>query len=269
MAPLLAQVAPTTGNAAPRWTAADDTSVKAKEHLEQSYRAEDPEKDPLTYTIEGLPMGAKAEERDGAVVVDWTPGDGDVGTYELTLKVADSHGLTAEKKVKLTVEEDVNNFVMPGVEYALYVPKDEPPPGEGKIGIFQGVRVEFCIWCYVHRSDKRGPAIGKTYVAFDLLGSSEKTSSALFNAVVGFNLSLEKNPSRRFLIPFFGSELGIWYQKVTETLGMATPYAGLHLWSSGNLDITLKGGALLPFSSHRLDQLIGLRAGLGFNLAFW
>jgi len=28
----------------------------------------------------------------------------------------------AVKKVKLTVEEEVNNFVMPGVEYALYVP---------------------------------------------------------------------------------------------------------------------------------------------------
>src|SRR5438067_1637813 len=115
MAPLLAQVVPDNG--APRWTAAEDTAVKAKEHLEQSFRAEDPEKEPLTYTIEGLPMGAKAEEREGAVVVDWTPGENDVGSYELTLKAADSHGLMAVKKIKLTVEEEVNNFVMPGVEY--------------------------------------------------------------------------------------------------------------------------------------------------------
>lgn len=275
MAPLLAQVAPTAGNGAPRWTAAEDTSVKAKEHLEQSYRAEDPEAEPLTYTIEGLPMGAKADVRDGSVIVDWTPGDNDVGTYELTLKAADPHGALVEKKVKLTVEEDVNNFVMPGIEYALFVPSDKPPdsamtgPGSGKIGIFQGARVEFCVWCYVHRSDKRGPAIGKTYIAFDLMASTEASSSALFNAVLGFNLSFEKNPARRFLIPFFGAETGIWYQKVTETLGMATPYAGAHLWSSGNFDVTLKAGVLIPFSSYRLEQIVGLRAGLGFNLAFW
>ena len=265
------QVAPLIDNRAPRWTAAEDTAVKAKEHLEQSYRADDPEKEPLTYTIEGLPMGAKAEEREGAIVVDWTPGDGDVGTYELTLKAADTHGLMAVKKVKLTVEEEVNNFVMPGLEYALYVPNDvEPMTGErGKLGVFQGVSIQFCIWCYVHRTDKRGPAIGKTYINFDLLASSEKTSSALFNATVGFNLSWEKNPSRRWLIPFFGSELGIWYQKATETLGIVIPYAGVHLWSSGNFNVSLRGGVLVPFSSYRLEQLWGLRAGLGFNLAFW
>lgn len=271
MAPLvLGQVTP-VGNGAPRWTAAEDASTKAKEHLEQSYRAEDPEAEPLTYTIEGLPMGAKADVRDGSVIVDWTPNEGDVGSYELTLKAADPHGAMTEKKVKLTVEEDVNNFVMPGIEYALFVPNDEPPDAmkPDKIGIFQGARVEFCVWCYVHRSDKRGPAIGKTYIAFDLMASSEKTSSALFNAVVGFNLSFEKNPSRRFLLPFFGAEVGIWYQKATETLGMATPQLGIHLWSSGNFGVTMKAGTLLPFSSYRLGQIVGLRAGLGFNLAFW
>src|SRR5262249_35169391 len=117
--------------------------------------------------------------------------------------------------------------------------------------------------------DKRGPAIGKIYLAFDLMASSEKSSSALFNATVGFNLSFEKNPARRFLLPFFGSEIGIWYQKATETLGMAQPYLGVHLWSMGNFDVSVRGGMLLPFSSYRLGQLVGLRAGLGFNLAFW
>jgi hypothetical protein len=264
------QVAPVTDNGAPRWTAAEDTAVKAKEHLEQSYRAEDPEKEPLTYTIEGLPMGAKAEEREGAVVVDWTPGDGDVGTYELTLKAADSHGLMAVKRVKLTVEEEVNNFVMPGVEYALYVPNDSPPMAGGpKLGVFQGASIQFCVWCYVHRTDKRGPSHGRVYINFDLLAPMVQNSSALFNATVGFNLSWERNPSRRWLIPFFGSELGIWYQKATETLGIAIPYVGWYLWSTGNFSITARAGVVLPFSSYRLEQLVGLRAGLGVNLAFW
>jgi hypothetical protein len=268
MAPLLAQVAP-AGNEAPRWTAAEDTAVKAKEHLEQSFRAEDPEKEPLTYTIEGLPMGAKAEEKEGAVVVEWTPGEGDVGSYELTLKAADSHGLMAVKKIKLTVEEEVNNFVMPGASYELYIPSDESPTmGGPKIGVFNGARIEFCVWCFTHRTAKRGPSDGKLYFAFDLMASSLASSSALFNAVTGFNLSFD-NASRHWLIPFYGGDIGIWYQKATETLGIAVPYLGMHIFSNGNLDVSLRSGVLLPFTSQRFGQLVGLRAGLGVSLAFW
>jgi len=263
-------------NAGPRWTVAEDVSVKAKEHVDQLYRAEDPENDPITYTIEGLPPGAKAEaghtpDASGAaagISIDWTPTDSDVGTYELLLKATDGHQ-TVEKRVKITVEEEINSFVMPGLEYALYVPNDSDLAGQPKLGVFQGVTAQFCIWCYVHRTDKRGPSHGKIYLDFDLLASTEKTSSALFMATAGFDLSFEKNPSRRWLIPFFGAEMGIFYQKQTETLGMAFPFGGAHVWSSGNFQVNLRAGYLLPFSSGRFDQVRGLRAALGINLAFW
>jgi Putative Ig domain len=275
LAPKSASAQIETESGAPKWTVAEDTSVKVKEHLEQTFRAEDPEGDPLTYTIEGLPVGATAEannisastsQPNVGITISWTPGDADVGTYELTLKASDGRH-TAERQVKLVVEEEINSFVMPGVEYALYVPNDDHPPE--KLGIFQGVTVEFCVWCYIHRTDKRGPSHGKIYISFDLLASTEKTSSALFMANVGFDLSLEKNPARRFLIPFFGGEMGIYYQKQTETLGMTLPFAGLHLWASANFQLNLRAGYLLPFTSGRFDQTRGLRANLGFNVAFW
>lgn len=263
----LAQVAPDNG--APRWSVAEDANVRAKEHLEQTYRAEDPEGEPITYTIEGLPMGAKAEAsmQSAGITVDWTPTESDVGTYEIVLKANDGHQ-TVEKRVKITVEEQIDSFVMPGIEYALYVPSDDLP-GAANLGVFQGVTAQFCIWCFIHRTDKRGPSHGKIYVDFDLLAPVTTNASALFMSTIGFSLSLEKNPSRRWLVPFFGAEMGIFYQKQTETLAMAFPFAGAYLFSSANFSLTARVGTLLPFSSERFNQVFGLRAGLGVNVAFW
>lgn len=265
MSAVLAQVAPAP-NRPPRWTQASDSSHPVGEHLEQSYRAEDPERDPLTYTIEGLPMGAKAEEREGSIALEWTPGDGDVGTYPITLRATDARGGTAVRVVKLTIEESVDHAVMPGVEYALYAPADALP---AKLGVFMGPSVRFCAYCYVHRTEKRGPSHGQIYLDFDLLAPLRDGSSALFVASVGFDLSFERFPARRFLIPYFGCETGLFYQKQTETLGMVLPFAGVHLWAGSNLAVGLRAGALVPFSSGRFEQVLGLRAGLGATVAFW
>lgn len=251
-------------NRAPRWIdVGAEVTVRAKEHLEHSFRAEDPEHDPLTYRISGLPMGARAEERDGAIVVDWTPEDGEVGTWEIELDVSDGRQ-SASRRVRLVVEEETNSFVMPGVEYLLYVPNNT-----AGYGVFQGVSAQFDIWNFVHRNEKRGPSHGRIYFTLDLGASTEKAASALFVAAAGFSLSIEKNPSRRFLIPYFGAEMGIYFQKQAETLAVATPILGVYLWSGANVQLVLHAGYLLPFSSGKFDDVRGLSAGLGAHVALW
>jgi hypothetical protein len=197
------------------------------------------------------------------VVVEWTPADGEVGTYELDLEVSDGRQ-TASRKVRLVVEEEINSFVMPGVGYVLYVPNNTDA-----LGTFHGVSAQFNIWSFIHRNEKRGPSHGRMYIAFDLAASTKTNASALFEAAAGFTLSVEKNPSRRWLIPFFGMELGIFFQKQTETLAIATPILGAYLWSGPNLQLVLNAGYLLPFSSGKFDDVRGFTAGLGAHVALW
>ena len=257
-------VATGADNGGPRWIDADpEVTVRAKERLEQQFRAEDPEHDPLTYKISGLPMGARAEERDGAIVVEWTPEEGEVGNYDLTLEVSDGRQ-SATRRVRLVVEEQIDSFVMPGLEYVLYVPN-----ATGTLGVFQGVTAQFDVWSFIHRNEKRGPSHGRIYVAFALAASTEKASSALFESTLGFALSIEKNPSRRWLIPYFGAEVGIYFQKQTETLAVATPMLGAYLYSGPNLQLVAHAGYLLPFSSGKFDDVRGLAAGLGAHVALW
>lgn len=252
-------------NHAPDW---DPTTPKEATGSETSpihftVRATDADNDPLTYSLTGLPAGAKAEAAEGSVQVSWTPTASDLGVYDVKATVTDGK-TTVTRVIKIIVEEEHETFFMPGVGYALWVPGDV-----GTYGVFNGFSVEFLGVRWVHQNDKRGPSHGRLYVDFDVMFSTHSAIDPVFMPLLGFDLSLEKNPGRRFLIPFFGLEGGALFQKQITTLGLMEPFAGVHVYSARNVEIGLRAGYMLPFTSEQFGQVAGFRARATFDVSFW
>ena len=252
-------------NHAPVWdpSTPKDASGSETSPIHFTVRATDADNDPLTYKLTGLPAGAKAEAGEGSVQVSWTPASGELGSYTVTATVTDGKAIVT-REIKMTAEEEHESFFMPGIGYSFWL------PGDGSTyGVFDGFTVEFLAVRWVHQNEKRGPSHGRLYVDFDVLFSSRANVDPAFLPLLGFDMSFERNPGRRFLIPYFGVEGGALFQKETTTLGFMTPFAGVHFYSARNVELGLKAGYLLPFSSEQFIQVAGVRARLAFDLSFW
>jgi len=83
----------------------------------------------------------------------------------------------------------------------------------------------------------------------------------------GLSLSIERNPKRRWLLPYYGVEVG---GVMREELGheyQITPHLGVHLVATRNIHVNLKAGYMMVPT--KLEQLGGWRFGLGGNFTLW
>ena len=102
------------------------------------------------------------------------------------------------------------------------------------------------------------------------LGLLSSTANAVHKAVLmnlGFDLSIERNPTRRALIPFYGLETGFMVQTDFGRPGFFTPLLGIHVWSDRNLFVNLSGGYVFP--TQRVDELRGYLGRLSINFSAW
>ena len=252
-------------NHPPEWSEDDDEdhTTKPRSRMEVNVRATDADRDPITYKLSGLPVGARAEPSEGGVIIRWTPKEEDIGTYDVVAEASDGKS-SVERTIRLVVEEQVESFFMPGVGYEFWLPN-----GSEKIGAYNGFRIEFIGASYIHRNPKPGPSHGRFYFHFDVLFSGKTGGSSAFLPTAGFDFSLEKNPPRRFLIPFFGLEGGALFNAATGTLGFMMPFVGVHFWSSGNVQLGVHGGYFLPFTSEQFETVRGVRGSLTADFSFW
>ncbi len=256
-------------NHAPEWDGSTpkEATGSAEHSIHFTVRANDADNDPVTYSLSGLPKDAKAVAAEGAIDVTWTPTEDDVGVYRVMATATDGKSKT-ERTIKIIVEDEHESFFMPGIGASLWV-----PGSTALYGAFVGFSIEFLGVRWVHLNDKRGPSHGRIYLDFDVLFSTASTTlnpvDPAFMPVIGFDLSLERNPARRFLIPYFGLDGGALFQKEITTLGFMTAWAGVHFYSTHNVEIGLKAGYMLPFTSEQFAQVAGFRSRLTADVSFW
>lgn len=254
-----------SGAHAPVWDDNTQTeyTTSTKEKLTITLRATDDDADPLTYNVSGLPLKAKAEPGEGSVLVTWQPDESDVGVYNVTATVTDgTHKVPRE--IKIIVEDEHESFFMPGVGYSMYAPN-----APSKMGVFMGARIEILPAAWIHLNEKRGPSHGRVYLSFDILTSLKSDRHDAFLPAMGFDLSLERNPARRWMIPFFGMEGGAYFNLDTGTLAFLEPLGGIHLFASQNVYLNLVGGYFLPLSSENFDDSRGVRGRFTFDFSLW
>lgn len=273
-APILFLAAPASAaeqvNQPPKWSYDyDDTQrVKAGELLTVRLDASDPNDDPLTFQCRNLPPKARARV-DGKTSIEilWKTQKSDHGTWDVECEVSDGKATTT-KYVHISIDDDWQSYFMPGASFSMLQPVDRVA-----WGTFSGVSTEILLASWIHRNENRGPSHGRVYADMDILKSSRSGTASAFDLAMGFDLSLERNPSRKFLLPYFGLKTGAFMQKNLEegrsTVWHLTPLAGAYLWADQNLFITASAGYMLPVSAARFEDLRGLRANVGLNFSLW
>jgi hypothetical protein len=194
-------------------------------------------------------------------VVCWTPREGQVGRHIFQVSVSDGQA-SASHEVEVVIEDEWNTSFLPGLYYSVWRPR-----ARNEIGTFQGVGMELVPYAWIHRNANRGPSHGRITLRADLLDSSRDGVGLALIYSMGLDLSIERNPYRRWLIPFFGVDFGGISQSKVGHLFQSSPHLGLYLWTTRNVFVTVSGAyQLVP--SH-LDTLGGWRASAGLNLTLW
>jgi hypothetical protein len=227
----------------------------------------DADGDVLVYSADNLPNGAVLDPDRG--VITFRPTSQQVGTHVIHIKASDGSLTTASELVLNVEREDKSNssdnwesFFQPGLGYSAYHPR-----AHGRWGTFHGATLELLLGSWIHHNDNRGPSHGRIYVQVELLNSTKADVPILFTYAAGFSLSLERNPSRRWLLPMFGLDAGGMSHDEMGSHFQVVPFAGLHAYSSPNLFVNLRGGyRLVP---DELERLGGWHASATVNVSVW
>jgi hypothetical protein len=174
-----------------------------------------------------------------------------------------SHLHDRERDAAPTLEDDTcmerDIFLMPGAQTVYFVPN-------AKLGPFYGAGVQLAPLQRSHNNDHFGPSQVTTIAQVSLLRSPRvEGTMALFE--VGATASLERNSSRRWLIPYFGTTFGGLTQQDLGTSAYAYALGGAHLYWHHNLMIDAEGGYHFPFQD--IDRARGPRAQLSMRFSMW
>jgi len=156
--------------------------------------------------------------------------------------------------------EEWMNGIKPGARYSFHQPM------QSDLGAFHGVAIEGLLIDWAAPGDSVGSGYGRVYFAMDLLYST-RGRGMLESYSGGLALSLERNPMRNFLIPFWAIEIGGLTQKLTGAEFALQPFLGFTILAYRRLTLDLAAGYLLPAGHFR--ELHGLRARAGLTVSFW
>ena len=159
-------------------------------------------------------------------------------------------------------DDEWDSYFLPGVEYHTYF-----PTAKDTFGYYSGISIEYCIYSWIYQNEEPGPSHGRIYAKVNVLNSSKKNVGGILSYTMGLDLSLERNPKRKFMIPCFGLEVGGLNQKDIGNMFQITPTFGVHLYSARNLFINLIGGYVYPVK--HFEELRGYIAQVGFNFSLW
>lgn len=257
------------GQRAPEWPEGAVRTVRARagERMHVELRALDPSDGPVAYAAAGTPATATFTAHsgpDGSASLEWSPSPSDVGVHEVQVTARGAGG-DAVQTVRAVVEEDWAGYLVPGAQAAAFFPN-----AADRWGSFYGGSIQFLVVGWIHKNEQPGPSHGRLHLDFDVLKSTRSEVSTALYVSGGIDLTLERNPSRRWLLPFTGIDAGLMFQRqAATTLVYVTAAAGLHLWAEPSRFVTVSAGYLLPLDDRWFDELRGVRVKLGANLAFW
>lgn len=193
-----------------------------------------------TYRLNGLPRSATAKAEADSIAVHWLPKDDDVGTVALSI-VVQQGGEAEDRVVRIVVDERGHQIFVPGAVASLFVPNDLQ-----NLGAFAGGGLELVFFSYAEQGSLWIPSHGRFYLDAVVLGSTHGGVDPMFSASLGFDLTLERSPGRRYLLPFAGVQTGIAYQKQAGSFGWAMPLVGLYPWASHTFRCAFQAGYMLP-----------------------
>lgn len=214
-----------------------------------------------TYRLDGLPMNAVATPEPGGIVVKWVPRDADVGSYDVVVNVSSREGQEG-RGVHVVVDERGHQLFVPGAIASLFVPNDLQ-----NLGAFVGGGLELVLYSFADQGSLFVPSHGRFYLDALALPSTHGAVDPLFSVSLGFDLTLERSPGRRYMLPFVGAQAGVAYQSQVGPFGWGMPLVGLYPWASHAVRVAVEGGYLLPTTAAQNVRGVVVMATL--DLAPW
>ena len=160
-------------------------------------------------------------------------------------------------------DSEWDDYFMPGVGYKVYMPKNH-----AKLGVYHGLMTEFVVYARAKGSgsSRSGPARIKTYGNLSIMQSDNSEAKDIFYSNLGLNLSFEGKTDRKYMIPFFGLEIGGLFQRNFSTFQF-TPVAGIQVLSTKSLLWNIQGG--YQYTNKRFDEYSGFMMGSTLNVLLW
>ena len=112
-----------------------------------------------------------------------------------------------------------------------------------------------------------GPSQGKLRLDVAALGSTKMDVGTMAMYRGGAQVSLERNASRRWLIPYFDADLGGLWTRATGSRGFVDGGFGLYVFHRRGTIVDLELDGLLPFTDP--SKLGGVRSQLAVSFALW
>lgn len=158
--------------------------------------------------------------------------------------------------------ESWDSWFMPGGGYRTYFQKGQNPSQP-----YHGYMVDFVIYADGNVATyMKTPARMKFYSNLSILSSSRAEASDIFMLGVGANCAFEANISRKFLIPYFGAEVGGIFEKNFSSMQI-TPVAGVQIYSNQKIIWSLQGGYL--YSLKQFNDYSGYNISSSVNFLLW
>lgn len=234
-----------------------DAVAEVGEELTLALLPYDPEGDPLRVSVDGLPKGARFNPRTGEI--RWRPTRADLGEYPLKVTVSDpSHEVTYRARLQVK-SRSWEGWLVPGVGWSA-VGVGQSRPVEVQTGpmtlelrgrpVYHGPVFDLELWSKNDPSRERGPSRSRLYTSIGLLQGQDGSSLLRYSG--GFDLSLENGVSRRWIIPYYGMEVGGLRSETVQSPLRLSPHLGMWLYSDETLALRVSCGyAYAPLQPER------------------
>ena len=155
-----------------------------------------------------------------------------------------------------------DDYFMPGVGYKTYLPKNKK-----ELGVYHGIMSEFVIYAKAKgASSASGPSRIKTYGNLSIMTSNNQNAKDIFFANLGLNLSFDGDTDRKYVIPYFGLELGGLFQRDFSTFQFS-PVVGIQIVSTKSVLWNIQGG--YQYTTRKFDEYSGYTFSSTVNVLLW
>lgn len=163
---------------------------------------------------------------------------------------------------KYYANREFETYFMPGGGYSFYNFQ-----GSDSIGQFSGFTIDYLLFAKSHQNYDFGPSHVKVYSRLNMNQSSRSGMGSMFVYTAGLQMSIEKNPKRNYLIPYFGMEAGGLSNKILGSTFIFNPIAGVSILATKNVYINVHGGYIYPVNNY--DLLTGYNFQATAQFAMW
>ena len=150
-------------------------------------------------------------------------------------------------------------LLLPTVFGVMYAPNEAQGPWYGG-----GIEA---VTAWSDNSPSFGPGQGKLRFGAAVLTSAQMDAGTMVMYRGGAQVSLERNASRGFLIPYFNFDIGGLWTKATESRAFVDGGFGVYILHRRSIIIDLEIDGVLPF--RRPSELGGFRTQLAMSFALW